>query len=118
MRVRMLASISGTRDGQPWPPRGHTIDLPDDEAAQHIAQRTAEPADDEDGQDQEPEGSVGSGPDGGTEKNDEDQGDGDGAPEADTAEGPPAEAAEEEPKRGRGRPRLPRDGEGNIVREG
>jgi hypothetical protein len=30
--VRLQGDISGTRDGQPWPPRGTRIDLPDLEA--------------------------------------------------------------------------------------
>lgn len=33
MKVRLRGDISGTRDGQDWPPRGTVIDLPDDEAA-------------------------------------------------------------------------------------
>lgn len=32
MKVKMLIEISGTIDGQPWPGRGETADLPD-----HIA---------------------------------------------------------------------------------
>lgn len=32
MRVRMLIQISGTRNGQPWPAKGGTVDLPDAEA--------------------------------------------------------------------------------------
>ena len=35
MRVRMKVNLSGTRDGEPWPERGKTVDLPDDEA-QHL----------------------------------------------------------------------------------
>ncbi|WP_406398807.1 hypothetical protein [Streptomyces uncialis] len=48
MRVRMRATLSGTRDGVPWPPRGGTVDLPDDEA-QHLlrAGLAAEAAHDE-----------------------------------------------------------------------
>lgn len=34
MKVRMLVTMSGTRNGKEWPPRGNTIDLPDDEATQ------------------------------------------------------------------------------------
>lgn len=33
MKVLLLAEMSGTRDGQAWPPRGTVVDLPDDEAA-------------------------------------------------------------------------------------
>lgn len=36
-RVTMQHQISGTRNGQDWPPPGETIDLPDDEAAILIA---------------------------------------------------------------------------------
>lgn len=32
MIVRLVGDISGTRDGQAWPPRGTRIDLPDLEA--------------------------------------------------------------------------------------
>lgn len=32
MKVRMRVSISGTRDGEPWPPAGQVVDLPDEEA--------------------------------------------------------------------------------------
>lgn len=32
-QVRMLVSISGTRDGQDWPARGELATLPADEAA-------------------------------------------------------------------------------------
>ena len=44
MRVTMKLQISGTRNGEPWPARGETIDLPDDEAAALVAQGAAEPA--------------------------------------------------------------------------
>jgi hypothetical protein len=37
MRVRMKVTISGTRDGQPWPERGQSVDLPDSEAEQLVA---------------------------------------------------------------------------------
>lgn len=39
----MLISISGTRDGQPWPARGGEIVLPDAEAAEMCANGYAEP---------------------------------------------------------------------------
>lgn len=32
MRVRLLVEITGTRDGEPWPPLGDVVDLPDAEA--------------------------------------------------------------------------------------
>jgi len=44
MKVRMKASISGTRNGQPWPPRGAVAELPDDEAEQLLWLDLAEPA--------------------------------------------------------------------------
>lgn len=43
MRVRMKAEVSGTRDGRSWPPRGETVELPDDEGAQLCASGIAEP---------------------------------------------------------------------------
>ena len=36
-QVRMLVSISGTRDGQDWPERGELATLPTDEAAAMVA---------------------------------------------------------------------------------
>lgn len=48
MRVRMKVTISGTRDGKPWPERGGTVDLPDDEAKQMVAAGLAEDDNDED----------------------------------------------------------------------
>lgn len=43
MRVKMLVELSGTRNGQPWPPRGQVVDLPDDEAAHYCAAGMATP---------------------------------------------------------------------------
>lgn len=43
MRVRLLVSLSGTRDGQPWPPMGNEMDLPDAEARDMIAALQAIP---------------------------------------------------------------------------
>ncbi|QDY64873.1 hypothetical protein FQA45_00290 [Glutamicibacter halophytocola] len=40
--VRMRALISGSRNGKKWPKPGQTIDLPEAEAAQLIAQGIAE----------------------------------------------------------------------------
>ncbi|MFG2747246.1 hypothetical protein ACGFY0_45345 [Streptomyces chartreusis] len=37
MRVRMKASLSGTRDGLAWPPAGQTVDLPEEEAAHLVS---------------------------------------------------------------------------------
>lgn len=42
MLVRMRGDISGSRNGQDWPRKGGTIDLPDDEARALIANRMAE----------------------------------------------------------------------------
>ena len=36
MKVRMLTTISGTRNGVDWPKAGGTIDVPDNEAADLI----------------------------------------------------------------------------------
>lgn len=43
MRVRMLAHISGTRDGQHWPPVGGEITVPDAEGAELCAAGIAVP---------------------------------------------------------------------------
>jgi topoisomerase IA-like protein len=43
MKVRMKVDISGARDGQSWPARGETADLPDEEAASLCASGMAEP---------------------------------------------------------------------------
>ncbi|MFJ2733688.1 hypothetical protein [Streptomyces sp. NPDC087317] len=51
MRVRMKVTISGTRDGQPWPERGQSVDLPDHEAEQMVSAGLAVPHD-EDGDDE------------------------------------------------------------------
>jgi hypothetical protein len=46
MKVQMIAQISGTRNGEDWPRSGGFIDLPDDEAAQLVANKLARiPAD-------------------------------------------------------------------------
>lgn len=42
MKVKMLVSISGTRDGAAWPAHGEIVDLPDVEASAYIAQGIAE----------------------------------------------------------------------------
>ncbi|MGV4984518.1 hypothetical protein ACVB8X_13940 [Streptomyces sp. NRAIS4] len=48
MKIRMKTAVSGSRNGVPWPPRGGTVELPDDEAAGLCASGMAEPvADDE-----------------------------------------------------------------------
>lgn len=47
MIVRLRGDISGTRDGQSWPPRGSTVELPDDEAAMLVATGMALPVPDD-----------------------------------------------------------------------
>lgn len=48
MQIRMLVTMSGTRNGSRWPARGETTDLPDGEASRLIAaglaEEVAEPA--------------------------------------------------------------------------
>lgn len=43
MKIRMKTAVSGSRNGVPWPPRGGTVELPDDEAAALCASGMAEP---------------------------------------------------------------------------
>lgn len=43
MKIRLTGDISGTRNGDAWPPRGSEIELPDDEAAALCALRMAVP---------------------------------------------------------------------------
>ncbi|MGW0647889.1 hypothetical protein ACWD4T_03635 [Streptomyces umbrinus] len=50
MRVRMKVTISGTRNGEPWPERGGIKELPDGEAKYMIGVGLAEEPDDEDGE--------------------------------------------------------------------
>lgn len=45
MQVRMLVHMSGTRNGQEWPPAGVPMSLPEGEAADYIAAGIAEAAD-------------------------------------------------------------------------
>ena len=42
MKIRLLISIDGTIDGQAWPPKGETIDLPDHVARDMIFNKYAE----------------------------------------------------------------------------
>jgi superfamily II DNA or RNA helicase len=42
--VKMLAKISGTRNGLDWPDPGETIELPDAEAEQLVTQKLAKSA--------------------------------------------------------------------------
>lgn len=43
MRVRLLVSLSGTRNGVEWPTKGNTIDLPEQEARDMIHAQQAIP---------------------------------------------------------------------------
>lgn len=43
MRVRMKVSVSGARNGVPWPPIGEVVDLPDHEGAALCDANLAEP---------------------------------------------------------------------------
>ena len=45
--VRMTKHISGTRNGEPWPAIGETIEVPDHEADQLVHAKLAEIADGE-----------------------------------------------------------------------
>jgi hypothetical protein len=48
MRIRMLVDMPGTRNGQPWPPKGEvTEDIPTAEAAHLVGAGVAEQVDDE-----------------------------------------------------------------------
>lgn len=49
MRVRMKIDVSGSRDGQPWPKRGETLDVSDSEGADLCSSGLAEPATDSGG---------------------------------------------------------------------
>jgi len=42
MRIKLLAEITGTRNGVPWPKRGEEVDLPDEEATTMVAVGMAE----------------------------------------------------------------------------
>jgi hypothetical protein len=43
VQIKMLVEVSGLRNGERWPLKGETIDLPDDEAAGLCAQGMATP---------------------------------------------------------------------------
>lgn len=49
MKIKMVAEVSGTRNGEPWPARGKTLDVPDYEGADLCAAGLALPVSDEDG---------------------------------------------------------------------
>jgi hypothetical protein len=43
MRIRMLREMTGSRDGEPWPKKGETAELPTATAAHLVASGVAEP---------------------------------------------------------------------------
>ncbi|MGW4852219.1 DUF7302 family protein [Streptomyces sp. NPDC004288] len=43
MHIRMLTTLPGTRHGEPWPDKGTTVDVSDEEAEQLIRYGAAEP---------------------------------------------------------------------------
>ncbi|MCZ7413043.1 hypothetical protein [Streptomyces sp. WMMC897] len=87
MRVRMRVAISGGRSGQPWPPVGGELDVPDAEGAKLCAAGLAQPVARKD------VAETATPPESETR-----------TPKAETPHEPPA--AEQVPaKRGRGRPR-------------
>lgn len=45
MKIRMLVDMPGARDGEPWPGKGETADLPTATAAHLVASGVAEAAD-------------------------------------------------------------------------
>lgn len=97
MRIRMTVAMSGTRNGVPWPARGEIAELPTAEAAHLVGAGIAVAVPD----DPPPVETA-------------------TVPEPETSRPPAAEdatAPDTDERRGRGRPRKPRDAEGNIVRE-
>jgi hypothetical protein len=95
VRIRMTIEMSGSRNGQPWPKRGETADLPTAEAAHLVASGIAEEVH---GEQADAETAT--------------------APAAEVTEPAAAEVTEPpaETRRGRGRPRKPR-AEGDTTRE-
>lgn len=67
MKVKMIAQLTGTRDGEDWPKAGSIAELPDAEAADLIMNGYAiDPADVEDSAD-EPDEETADAPDGDVE---------------------------------------------------
>lgn len=96
MRIRMTVEMSGTRNGEPWPKRGEVAELPTAEAAHLVGAGIAVEVPDE------PPVETAT------------------SSEFEVTEPPAAEdatAPQADERRGRGRPRKPRDAQGNIVRE-
>lgn len=48
MKVKLRSEISGSRDGQPWPPPGSEVDLPQDEAVALLQSGSAVPVNQKD----------------------------------------------------------------------
>ncbi|MFF4576914.1 hypothetical protein ACFY15_00655 [Streptomyces sp. NPDC001373] len=88
--------MSGTRNGEPWPRRGEVTELPTAEAAHLVGAGIAERVADTPPVETATAPAAESAP----------------ALEAENAGVPPAGE-----RRGRGRPRKPRDADGNIIRE-
>jgi len=95
MRIRMKVQMSGTRNGQPWPPVGEPVDLPAGEAQRLCASGIAKDIPDE----EEVETAT--------------------PPAPETSAPAPAEVSipPEPVKRGRGRPRKSQDDEGTSPKE-
>ncbi|MET8401390.1 hypothetical protein [Streptomyces sp900116325] len=47
MKIRMLVEMTGSRDGEPWPAKGKTVDLPTAAAAHLVSAGIAEAADED-----------------------------------------------------------------------
>lgn len=96
MKVRMKVGMSGTRNGEAWPKLGEVAELPTAEAAHYVAAGIAERVEDA------PRVETATAPD----------------PEVTEAPAPEVTEQSEAESRGkRGRPKLPRDSDGNVIRE-
>jgi hypothetical protein len=56
MRIRMLREMTGSRDGEPWPKKGETAELPTATAAHLVASGVAEPAEQAEAKNRKPRG--------------------------------------------------------------
>lgn len=95
MKVRMKVGMSGTRNGEAWPKLGEVAELPTAEAAHYVAAGIAERVE------VAPVETA-------------------TVPDPDVTAAPIPEVTEQpdaESRGKRGRPKLPRDADGNIVRE-
>lgn len=88
----MKVGMSGTRNGEAWPKLGEVAELPTAEAAHYVAAGIAERVEVETATAPDPEVTE--------------------SPAPEVTEQPEAEARGK-----RGRPKMPRDADGNIVRE-